>query len=116
MFQMEDETEWSDVDGISGINKRVTDYQFLKTIEEYGRALLNSSKRPAAIAVRKDAVQAMMHFFSEKFGVSYTENQIFKRFYNMKQRLRTKIKKKEPLTDSEQLLKNLMDEEDLKSE
>lgn len=113
---MEDENEWSDVDGISGVNKRVTDHQFLKTIEGHGRALLNSSKKPAAIAVRKDAVQAMMHFFSEKFGVTHTENQIFKRFYNMKQRLRAKLKKKEPLTNSEQFLKNLMDEEDLKGE
>lgn len=118
MSRIEDENDLSDIDGILSASKvtHVTDYQFLKALEKCGRAFLNSSKRPAAITVRKAAAQTMIDYFGETFDITYTENQIFKKFYNMKQRLRSRINKRDPLTNSDQLLKKLLDEEDLNSE
>lgn len=118
MIRVEDEYDSCDAYEPLNASKRthVPDYQFLKTVEECGRALLNSSKRPAAITVRKDAAQTLIRTFIANFGITYTENQIFKKFYNMKQRLRSRMKKNETLTDSEQLLKKLLEEEELNSE
>lgn len=118
MNRIDDKNDWNDIDCMLNAGKRalIPDHQFIKTVQECGRSLLNSSKRPAAITVRKDAAQTLIHTFKEKFGITYTENQIFKKFYNMKQRLRSRLNKKEPLTVSEELLKKLLDEEELRSE
>lgn len=115
---MEDENYSSDLCSALDASKRaaIPDFQFLKIAEHCGRALLSSSKRPAAVAVRKLAAQMVIRALIKEFGITYTESQIFKKICNMKQRLRVRIRKKEPLNESEQLLKHLLEEEKLNRE
>lgn len=92
---------------------RVTDYQFVKALEEYARVLLVRSMKPAAIAKRKVAAKAMIDHFAKDFDCTYTECQIFKKINNLKQRLRDKAHvQKKGKADS--LLMKLLAQENVK--
>lgn len=101
----------SDVEGNN--SGRVTDYQFVKALEENARVLLVRSMKRAAIAKRKEAAKAMIDHFAKDFDCTYTEGQIFKKINNLKQRLRDKANTQK-MGKADSLLMKLLAQENVK--
>lgn len=97
-----------DADGYG--SGRVTDYQFVKALEDHGRVLLVRSMKPAAVVKRKEAAKDLIDYFAENFDVVYTESQIFKKMNNLKQRLKEKVNTRK-INEAYSLLLKLLQEE-----
>lgn len=96
-----------DADGC-GVS-RITDYQFVKALQQYGHMLLIRSMKPAILAKRKDAAKTMINHFNETYDITYSESQIFKKINNLKQRLKEKVNS-EKLREADALLIKLLAE------
>lgn len=98
----------TDADGYG--SGRVSDYQFVKALEDHGRVLLVRSMKPAAVVKRKEAAKDLIDYFAENFDVVYTESQIFKKMNNLKQRLKERVNTHK-VNEAYSLLMRLLQEE-----